>query len=322
MALSTSISGYLGHPSDKPFDAKHSFVTSWAMRPTYYGVLRLFLAAYASTTVLYSMSWHARHTDVVHLKDIKIPEYTIVVGANAIGRSFSYFTYLSYYSQALYFLVSGIHTLTYARTGTSWLHSRYPKGLQLAHRLHYAMVVCFPFLISILFWATMRAGPWFTLTFDAWEQMSVHGLNSLFALVEIILPATAPPAWGQLSVLLLVMALYLGLAYLTRATAGWWVYEWLNPQNGAGQIIAHMVGYTAGIVAIFAIVKGMIWLRNRLVDRFGCNKDENENGVAQASEWPKQLSSSSSDTSLVDVEAQTVQVVSKPPAAYVAIVKR
>jgi hypothetical protein len=116
------------------------------------------------------------------------------------------------------------------------------------------------------------------------------------------------------------MALYLGLAYLTRATAGWWVYEWLNPQNGTGQIIAHMVAYTAGIVAIFAIVKGMIWLRNRLVDRFWGSKDEIEKGVAQASERPKQLSSSSSDTSLVDVEAQTVQVVSKPPAAYVAIV--
>lgn len=104
-------------------------------------------------------------------------------------------------------------------------------------------------------------------------NISVHGLNSVFAIVEIILPATEAPPLSHLSVVLLVLSAYLGLAYLTRYTQGFYVYEWMNPAHGNVGIILHVLGYGAGIIAIFFLVSGAIRLRNMLVKRLNGGKE-------------------------------------------------
>jgi hypothetical protein len=52
--------------------------------------------------------------------------------------------------------------------------------------------------------------------FEQWVIVSVHGLNSFFALTEIVLPVTAPLPFTHLVAALVVMSLYLALAYMTR----------------------------------------------------------------------------------------------------------
>ncbi|KAL5401998.1 hypothetical protein PMIN06_012009 [Paraphaeosphaeria minitans] len=61
--------------------------------------------------------------------------------------------------------------------------------------------------------------------FEQWINISVHGLNSVLAIIEIVLPATEPQPWNHLSAVLLVLSLYLGLAHLTRGTQGFYAYE-------------------------------------------------------------------------------------------------
>ena len=56
----------------------------------------------------------------------------------------------------------------------------------------------------------------------------MHALNSVFAGLEIILPRSDPHPWLLLVPMIVILALYLGLAYLTHATEGFYVYSFLN----------------------------------------------------------------------------------------------
>jgi hypothetical protein len=63
--------------------------------------------------------------------------------------------------------------------------------------------------------------------------------------------------------LIILLLLYLGLAYLTHATQGFYVYNFLNPDTGAGRVTGYCFGIFAAIVVIFFVVWGLIWTRRR-----------------------------------------------------------
>lgn len=64
--------------------------------------------------------------------------------------------------------------------------------------------------------------------------------------------------------LVFILLLYLGLAYLTHATQGFYVYDFLDPATGAGKVTGYCFGIFAGILVIFFVVWGLIWTRRRL----------------------------------------------------------
>jgi hypothetical protein len=132
--------------------------------------------------------------------------------------------------------------------------------------MYYSTVTSFPFLVTIVFWGTMNSG-WPAGRFEQWINISVHGLNSIFAATEIVLSATKPQPWHHLSVVLGVLSIYLGLAYLTRYTQDFYVYEWMNPAHGNASIILHVLGYAGGMVALFVLARYAIIARNMLAQR-------------------------------------------------------
>ncbi|MCJ1437099.1 hypothetical protein MMC27_006484 [Xylographa pallens] len=221
------------------------YTTSWLLPPLPLACLRLLLSLYAFITT-----------------------FTILATDTPLSarRSFSYFTVLTYWGLAFYFLSSGLHTLSYARSGVSWLQ-RWPRPLQALHALFYSTIVTFPFLVTIVFWAVLYRGPWFPKTVDAWSNISQHALNSLFALTEIILPATLPPAPLHLVFLAALLALYLALAYITYAVQGFFVYGFLNPARGAGRTAGYIIGILVAECVIFGLVWGVIWVRVWLTER-------------------------------------------------------
>lgn len=62
----------------------------------------------------------------------------------------------------------------------------------------------------------------------------------------------------------MLLLLYLGLAYLTHATQGFYVYNFLDPDTGAGKVTGYCFGIFAAILVIFFVVWGLIWVRRRL----------------------------------------------------------
>ena len=115
-------------------------------------------------------------------------------------------------------------------------------------------------------------GPWYTDKFLAWSNVSQHGLNSLFALFEILVPRTAPMPWVHVFWLILMLLGYLGVAYITVATEHWYTYSFLNYQavGGRGIVAAYIIGIAVGIVVIFSLVKGLVWLRQWVMEKKLC----------------------------------------------------
>lgn len=251
--------------SDSGFDPSHSFVRSHFVSPAVLACIRALLCVYSFTTIITCYTWLAHKTATISLKDVNIGSYTIHQSDDAIGQSFSFFTYLTFWSLGFYFLVSSVHTFMYVFRQRTWLHS-WPRPLQLAHSLYYSTVTSFPFLVTIVFWGTMNSG-WPAGRFEQWINISVHGLNSVFAITEIIIPATNPQPWTHMSVVLLVLSTYLGLAYLTRWTQGFYVYEWMNPAHGNWSIILHIAGYAGGMIALFTLSRCAIMARNWVADK-------------------------------------------------------
>jgi len=95
-------------------------------------------------------------------------------------------------------------------------------------------------------------------------QISRHALNSVFAILEIVLPATNPPPWLHVVFLLIVLALYLALAYITHATQGFYVYSFLDPEDGSGKLAGYILGIAAAAIVVFSIVWGVVFLRRKL----------------------------------------------------------
>ncbi|KAI4636148.1 uncharacterized protein J4E92_000146 [Alternaria infectoria] len=218
------------------------FVTSWILPPAALFAIRALLAIYAFTTLFFIFGWNGTHGR-----------------SDASQQSFSFFTVLTYWGLAFYYAFAAVHTGSYWFTGTSFL-ARWPKALQVAHSMFYSTIVVYPWIVTIVYW-TLLAGQ-FPTTFALWSNTSQHALNSAYALFEIVIPRTERLPWLDLIPIILLLALYLGLAYLTHATQGFYVYPFLDLQkNSSGLVGAYIVGILVAAIIIFLIVRYLIVLR-------------------------------------------------------------
>ena len=145
--------------ASKPFDLTDRYTTSWLLPPHTFAALRLLLSLYAFVTIFFIFGWEDSHSAAIVSR-----------------QSFSYFTDLTYWGLAFYFLAAGLHTASGARNGISCLQ-KWSPSLQAAHAVFYTTVVTFPFLVTIVFWAVLYSPPWFPLVFDAWSNVYLTWLH-------------------------------------------------------------------------------------------------------------------------------------------------
>jgi hypothetical protein len=105
------------------------------------------------------------------------------------------------------------------------------------------------------------------------------------------------------------------LAYLTKATAGVYVYLWLDPEVGADKMIAHIVGYTMGVIVMFNIVRGAIWLRCRLTKHRQLpgaqNIDQQSiNSSSQQTLWTNDIEMQKVESRRMSLDAPTIPKMS------------
>lgn len=116
--------------------------------------------------------------------------------------------------------------------------------------------------LLVVFW-TVLAQDALSYPQIAWQNISMHALNSVFAFLEIVLPSTRPHAWIHLAPLIVLLVLYLALTYVSHAIRGYYVYPFLDPVNGAGGIVGILVGTPVATALVFAVVKAGIMGRLR-----------------------------------------------------------
>lgn len=69
----------------------------------------------------------------------------------------------------------------------------------------------------------------------------------------------------MLPLMLLILGGYVGVAYITHATQGFYTYAFLDPEKqGPAMLAAYLVGITAAEVIIFVLVWGMMKLKTRV----------------------------------------------------------
>jgi hypothetical protein len=87
-------------------------------------------------------------------------------------------------------------------------------------------------------------------------------LNSAYALFEIVIPRTFTLPWLNLITIIIILALYLALAFLTYATDKFYVYPFLDLQkNSSGFVGGMIVGILVVAIIVFVIVRYLIVLR-------------------------------------------------------------
>ncbi|KAK0515419.1 hypothetical protein JMJ35_001453 [Cladonia borealis] len=228
-----------------PFDPSHTYTTSWLLPPLLLALIRSLFSLYAFCTIFTIFGYYDSHGEAIDNR-----------------QWFSYFTNLTYVGLAFYFLFSAIHTWSYWRTGKALLQS-WPRPLQALHAVFYTTIVTYPFLVTIVYWGVLYKAPWFPVVEDAWSNVSKHAINSAWALFEVLLTCTSPRPPLHMLFIIILLALYLGLAYLTKATEGFYVYSFLDPSTGVNHVVAYCIGIPVAACVIFGIVWVILWLRNK-----------------------------------------------------------
>jgi hypothetical protein len=118
-----------------------------------------------------------------------------------------------------------------------------------------------------VFWSLISTPPHkkaFSTILLQWTNISFHCLNSVFALFEVIFSAVSVQRWTHSIVLLTIMILYIAMAYIIRAAAGFYVYEFMDVDMMGALTAAYIFGIGGmGIVAFFA-VQGVVWVKGVL----------------------------------------------------------
>jgi hypothetical protein len=232
------------------FDPQHKLVTSPAFAPSILGLLRLLLAVYTTVTAIFVLVWE------------------IVKTHNGDGY-FSYFTDLSYIGLSAYFWAAAVQTVVYSRRHDEKHYPLqiWPRPLQFLHLLLYSTIATYPILVTIVFWSLLSSSSTFENPYSAWSNISRHALNTVFALFEILLTNAEPLPWIHLPFLVVMLGGYLGVAYITHATQGFYSYSFLDPAKGRGRLAIYVVGIALAECILFVAVRGVCILRQRLIAR-------------------------------------------------------
>ncbi|KAJ7190278.1 hypothetical protein GGX14DRAFT_546917 [Mycena pura] len=232
-----------------PFDPQHKFITSWLVSPAALASIRTLLALYALFSICTSLGFTVSSGD---------------------GASFlSFFTQLSYIGLTAYYCAAAVQTVAYARWGRYPLR-RWPRTLQALHVVLQSTMCTFPFIVTVVYWGLLSSNS-FDSIYDSWSNITLHAMNSAFALFELLLTNAPPAPWLALPIHIALLGGYLGVAYITHATQGFYTYAFLDPANGgSGALLAaYIVGIGAGACAVFLLARGAVVLRQRAAVRAG-----------------------------------------------------
>ncbi|EJF62613.1 hypothetical protein BD309DRAFT_955275 [Dichomitus squalens] len=230
-------------------DASHALVTSPVLHPIALAVLRLTLATYALFVGLYQLIEEA-------------------VKEHDAGTFFSYFTHLSYIGLIAYMYAAGVQTLCYAlNRRKGYPLQQWPRVLQHLHILLYSTITTYPMVVTVIFWALLSDSDTFSTTLNAWFNISEHAMNTGYALFEILLTNAGPSPWWHLPACVAMLACYLGVAYITHATQGFYTYSFLDPGKEHAKLAGYIIAVGVAECVAFVLARGLTWIRMRLSRR-------------------------------------------------------
>ncbi|OCL05018.1 hypothetical protein AOQ84DRAFT_414574 [Glonium stellatum] len=249
-----------------PFDPTHRFETSPFLHSLVLATIRLTAALYGVIGIIIKLA---------------------IAKDESACASFSFFSNITFWGITFYFVFAGMHTMSYALRGNSWLDS-WLKWLQLLHSSLYSTIAAFPLLVTIVFWAVQSKPDKFSTSYDAWSNVTRYALNPVFAFFEILISRTEQRPWIHLPCVIILLAGYCGIVYITHATEGFYTYSFMDISKfGPGALARHIVGIGASCTGIFILVRfmicGRLWLTETKLGKHG--KSSKINKAVEGQTW-------------------------------------
>ncbi|KAF9995360.1 hypothetical protein BGZ80_011242 [Entomortierella chlamydospora] len=175
---------------------------------------------------------------------------------------FVFFTNLTYFGLTSYLVCSTLWSFGYLRQPESdraqWLKSGSPWW-GYTHWLLYATIITFHVVVPIVFWTLLAKN--LPTGFGAWQNASVHAVDGVFAIFELIFnrhflqPIHSFVVAG-------VMVLYMFLTFIYHKTSGNWVYPFLDWSQGP-IAAAYYIGIAIGLFIIYFVLLVLHKYRNK-----------------------------------------------------------
>jgi len=139
-----------------------------------------------------------------------------------------------------------------------------PRFLQLLHTLFYSTITTFPFVVTAVYWTLLDTPPHkksFLTPMRSWNNITFHCLNSVFAFFELICSAVGPQRWTHVLIILVILLLYVAMAYIIYASTKFYVYGFLD-KNIMGNLTAAYIFGIGGLGGVvFFVVQGLAWCK-------------------------------------------------------------
>ncbi|RIA94007.1 hypothetical protein C1645_873718 [Glomus cerebriforme] len=191
------------------------------------------------------------------------------------GDFFKFFTNLSFIGLTAYFTTAFYHSYRHVTKKHKPL-SNQSKILNWLFWLLYHTTVHFSMLIVLTYWLFLsqtfihgKPPP-----FRWWLNVSVHGLNFLFTLIEVFLNRQRMVV-SFIIFNLIILILYIFIGYINYAVNSQWVYGFLNYNNGYKSALWY-IGLFISYTIIYFIMYGIHSLRDYIGKRFGRYKHEHK----------------------------------------------
>ena len=241
----------------EPFDHDRS-VSSPYIRPAFLGVIRLLFGIYMLVSFFVHFSLLASQKN----KFLRKQAYKLLGDL----------MFHSFLGMTGYFLISGYHTLAYARKKRSPLSS-WVRPLQLTHLFLQTTVLTFPLFCTViyLYWTLPALPAWHTRTATLWSTITFYMLNTFFSLTELFLSASRPRPWSHLIIVVLLLGLYLAFHSILIAASGGkvWVYTVLKFSlviNRGWISAVRVLGLCILASVSFCVMQLILWLKCRYLN--------------------------------------------------------
>ena len=114
-----------------------------------------------------------------------------------------------------------------------------------------------------------------------------YRLNSVFALFEIIFPRTNPMPFLHLIAIVIILLLYLCVAYITYADAHFYVYSFLDDRiHSRGVVAGYIIGILVVSIIAFTVVHFVVrfrqWVTETKLHKTGVLGKQQRQGIADA----------------------------------------
>src|SRR5579862_2973070 len=134
----------------------------------------------------------------------------------------------------------------------------------MLHSLFYSTIITYPFIVTAVYWSLISTPPHtkaLGTLMSRWSNISFHCLNAVFAFFEVVFSAVLPQTWTHSLVILLILGLYLAMAYIIRAASRFYVYEFMDTKSMGALTGAYIAGIGAMGVIAFFVVQGAVWIK-------------------------------------------------------------